>query len=211
MIDKIKTILFTVMVTAVFTFLVSGVNSALSARIAANKLISKQKVILSLFGLASETEKISEGEIPGFFGRKVTADNSLKSLNVESYRLLAGNPDLQVFSFAGQGFWDTIKGYIAVDRKKKLIKGIEFTQHGETPGLGGRISEREFKARFVDKPFGKVRSDGLRLKFVPEGSAVKTDEIDGITGATGTSTALEKIVNNILNEISKSFTGGNEK
>ncbi|MFZ5949753.1 MAG: FMN-binding protein, partial [Candidatus Rifleibacteriota bacterium] len=59
----------------------------------------------------------------------------------------------------------------------------------------------EFKARFIDKPFEPVRSDGLRLKVVSEGTAKKTDEVDGITGATGTSSAIEKIINNSINKI----------
>lgn len=217
MMDKIKTVLFTVLVTAAFTLLVSGVNSALSARIAANKLISKQKVILNLFGFASETANISEEEIPNFYAKMVGSASDTQKMfpkfdpaKAEGYVLKDSSNKIIVCSFTGQGFWDVIKGFMAIDTQKKEIKGIEFTQHGETPGLGGRISEPEFKARFVNKPFGKIRTDGLRLNFVPEGSAKKADEVDGITGATGTTSAMEKIVNKALNEIMKITEGGAE-
>lgn len=199
--DKIRTILFTVAVTAVFAVLVSGVNTALADRIAANRTIAKQKVILGLFGLANEMQKTAEEQIPAFFSNKVTVSSDFNEVKIEAYRLKDGNSGLRVCSFVGQGFWDAIKGFIAVDLHSKEIRGIEFTQHGETPGLGGRISEPEFKTRFVGKPFSQIRSDGLRLKFVAEGSAKKADEIDGITGATGTTSALEKIVNQALSGI----------
>lgn len=197
--EKIRTVLFTVAVTAVFAILVSGVNAALETKIAANKLIARQKVILSLFGL--KPLEIAEEQIPAVFAEKIDQAPAFAGTKIESYRLKSGDSSLLVCSFAGQGFWDAIKGFIALDLSAKVIKGIEFTQHGETPGLGGRISEPEFKARFVDKPFAKVRSDGLLLKFVAEGSASKADEIDGITGATGTTSALEKIVNNSIAQI----------
>lgn len=197
--EKIKTVIFTVFVTAVFAVLVSGVNSALSERIAANRTIAKQKVVLGLFGLAPHD--LAEDKIPALFSEKVKINQAFKETKIESYQLNSGSSSIVVCSFSGQGFWDAIKGFIALDLGEKKIKGIEFTQHGETPGLGGRISENEFKARFVDKPFSTVRSDGLRLKFVAEGNATKADEIDGITGASGTTSALEKIVNGSLAEI----------
>ncbi len=197
--EKLRTVIFTVAVTAVFAILVSGVNAALSDKIAANKLIARQKVILGLFGLGPQS--ISEEQIPGVFTEKIVENSLFKDTAIESFQLKDGDGSLQVCSFSGQGFWDAIKGFIAVDISKKVVKGIEFTQHGETPGLGGRISEPEFKARFVDKPFAEVRSDGLRLKFVAEGSASRADEIDGITGATGTTGALEKIVNRAIAQI----------
>lgn len=207
MIDKMKTILFTVAVTAVFALIVSGINAALSGKIIANKTIARQIVILKLFNLASETAKLETEEIPEFFAKKVIPHSSFKEAKTEGFKIKDAENDLIVCSFSGQGFWDLIKGYIALDLEEKKIAGIEFTQQGETPGLGGRIVEPEFKKRFIGKPFTKVRSDGLRLKFVPEGTAQKADEIDGITGATGTTTALEKIINNSIDQILKITEG----
>lgn len=205
--DKIKTILFTIMVTAAFTFVVSGANYLLQDKIQANKLISKQIIILKLFGLASETAAISEDKIPELFKQKIAVAKGFPAGRTEGYQLISGNQNLMVCSFTGQGFWDTIKGFIALNTDKQTVAGIEFTQHGETPGLGGRISEPEFKQRLVNKPYKKIRDDGLRLKFVAEGTAKNSDEVDGITGATGTTVALEKIVNNAISEIIKTIEG----
>ncbi len=68
--EKIKTVVFTVAVTAVFVFLVSGVNALLSDRIVANRTVARQKVILNLFGLAKTDSKLTDSEIPELFKTK---------------------------------------------------------------------------------------------------------------------------------------------
>ncbi len=197
MIQKVKIVLFSVVVTAIFTLLVSGVNSALKEKTAINRMVAKQKVIVGLFGIATDTKNLQESLIPQLFADKIEPVQlpASASKKLEVYKLKNSQTGKFVFSFSGQGFWDQIYGFMAIDLEAQKIDGIEFTQHGETPGLGGRISEKEFKARFINKPINDIRSDGLRLKFMAEGTAKKTNEIDGITGATGTTVALEKIVN----------------
>ncbi|MFZ5950074.1 MAG: FMN-binding protein, partial [Candidatus Rifleibacteriota bacterium] len=135
--EKLKTVLFTVAVTAIFTILVSGVNAVLADRIAANKLVARQFVVIDLFGLASETVNLTDAQIPGYFDEKIVADPAFKDSGIESYRLKGSTGGLVVCSFFGQGFWDNINGFIAIDLADRKIKGIEFTMHGETPGLGG--------------------------------------------------------------------------
>lgn len=207
--EKIKTVVFTVVITAVFIFMVSGVNALLADKIAANRTIARQKVILRLFGLISQERQVSDDAIPALFSAETSRVNFPDQPNVECYRLSKSTGKLFTVAFTGQGFWDNISGFLAIDLESKSLAGLEFTQHGETPGLGGRISEPEFKSRFKGKPFSTLRSDGLRLKLVAEGSATKPDEVDGITGATGTSNAIEKIVNNTLTSFLKLNEGGN--
>lgn len=206
--EKIKTVLFSILVTAFFTFLVSGINAALKTRIDDNKKVAEQKVILNLLGLNPDEKPVPENEIlPVFAARVEKADFPAKP-ELICYRLKEGNKDIYVIAFKGQGFWDNIHGFIAINAPGKTISGLAFTQHGETPGLGGRISEKQFMARFNNKPFANIRADGLRLKVVAEGSAKRDDEIDGITGATGTSSAVEKMINNTLTSFINLNQGG---
>lgn len=207
--EKVKTVIFTVVVTAFFIFMVSGINALLKERIGNNKTVARQKVILRLFGLITPDQQIPENAIPVMFASTTSKINFNVPAAPEAYRLSNSASKVCVVAFTGQGFWDNITGFIALDMESKNITGIEFTQHGETPGLGGRISEPEFKARFKGKPFSALRADGLMLKIVAEGSASKADEVDGITGATGTSNALEKIVNNTLASFITLNEGGN--
>lgn len=209
--DKIKTLLFTVVVTALFTLLVSGVNFVLKDRIELNRTVARQKIILSLFGAIDSSQPIVEAEIPALFTQQTEPVKFSDDNAFECYRRKNSGDDTFVFAFSGQGFWDNILGFLAVDAKNMQIKGIEFTKHGETPGLGGRISEPEFKSRFNDKSFTNKRQDGLYLKLVAEGSASRADEVDGITGATGTSSAIEKIVNAALAKFISLKQGGTNK
>lgn len=206
--EKIKTVVFSIVVTALFTLLVSGVNFLLKTKIDNNKLVARQKVILNLFGLFNPQNPISDDDVINVFQQKIAPVSFTQNPKLQCYKLKEGNDSLFVIAFVGQGFWDNINGYMALDTGKKVIDALAFTQHGETPGLGGRISEPEFMARFKNKPYDKIRSDGLRLKIVAEGSASKADEVDGITGATGTSSAVEKIINNSISTFISLHQGG---
>ena len=210
MIDKIKVVIFTVIVTAVFTFLVSGVHNQLKEKTLINRQVAQQRVVLSLFGLASDSKNIGDAQVPQLFLTNIEQKEIVASESKEMLCFGLKNSDkkIYVFSFLGQGFWDKIQGFMAIDLNEGKLKGIEFTQHGETPGLGGRISEKEFKARFIDKPCLNIREDGLRFKFVKEGQARSESEIDGITGATGTTVALEKIVNDSITAFISVAKGG---
>lgn len=207
--EKIKTLLFTVAVTALFTLLVSGINAVLKERIELNRSVARQRVILGLFGLIAADRPVADSEVPVLFAEQTEPVKFASDAAFECYRRRNSGDEMFVFAFSGQGFWDNIIGFIAVDAKSLQIKGIEFTRHGETPGLGGRISEPEFKARFKERSFATKRSDGLYFRMVAEGSANRGDEIDGITGATGTSSAVEKIVNRSLAYFASLNQGGN--
>lgn len=207
--EKIRTLLFTVVITAVFTLLVSGVNALLKERIDLNRSVARQKVILGLFGALSVDQPVDDAAIPAFFSEQI--EKVELSEAVECYRRKNSAEEVFVFAFAGQGFWDKILGFLALDMQNMQIRGIEFTSHGETPGLGGRISEPEFKARFKDRSFAAKRGDGLYLKLVPEGTSSRPDEVDAITGATGTSSAVEKIVNQALLRFISLKQGGRSK
>jgi Na+-transporting NADH:ubiquinone oxidoreductase subunit C len=86
---------------------------------------------------------------------------------------------------------------VAVDPQGERIIGIAFTKHQETPGLGGRISEPWFQQQFRGKPIAVPASGGEPLRFVyrkPEGPR----EVEAITGATQTSSRLDKFLNPFL-------------
>ena len=51
----------------------------------------------------------------------------------------------------GNGLWDNIWAYVAIDGDAETIEGIVFDHKGETPGLGARITDAEVQERFVGK------------------------------------------------------------
>ena len=78
---------------------------------------------------------------------------------------------------------------IAIKPDLKTIKGITIIHQAETPGLGGRIAEPEFLDRFK----GKDVFPSLMIER--PGKANKNNEVDGITGATLSGKAFERILN----------------
>ena len=91
---------------------------------------------------------------------------------------------------AGPGFQDTIGllyGYDPVDRQ---VRGMEVLDSRETPGLGDKIyKDKDFVANF------KELSVEPAIVAVKKGKKSKPNEIDAITGATISSKAVVKILN----------------
>ena len=199
--ERLRVIVFTLVITVVFGTMVSGVNALLKDRIELNKVAAKQTMILRLLSKLPDPNVLPDPIQLGVIFRKevkVLKATDSKGLAMEYYRPVSGQTTLYVFSFSGQGFWDMIRGFVAIDATGKKIAAIEFTEHNETPGLGGRISELAFKQRFVGKPINKLNTDGKILSFVSEGTAKHEQEIDGITGASGTTGGLDRFLNESL-------------
>ena len=60
----------------------------------------------------------------------------------------AGKPELVVLPIQGYGLWGTIYGFLTLESDMNTIKGISFYEHKETPGLGARIEEPEWRAQW---------------------------------------------------------------
>ncbi|MFQ5681087.1 MAG: FMN-binding protein [Candidatus Omnitrophota bacterium] len=96
------------------------------------------------------------------------------------------------FEFRGPGLWGPISGILSMTPYLDTILNIKILHQEETPGLGGRIVEQGFLKQFRGK---KVSPS---LVFRPQGKAVLDNEVDAITGATGTSKALERLLNETI-------------
>ncbi len=83
-----------------------------------------------------------------------------------------------------------------------VVNGISFTELNETPGMGMRCGDPEFTDYFLNK-------DVAQFKLIKGGGASGDDEIDAITGATVTSSAVVNAVNAGLDFIHNVMMGGN--
>lgn len=83
------------------------------------------------------------------------------------------------------GFGGTIRILVGIDIKTDEITGIKILQHLETPGLGERIAKPEFLNQFIAKTI-----------------ELNTKDIDSITGATISSTAVIRAITLNLEKIS---------
>ncbi len=95
---------------------------------------------------------------------------------------------------SGQGYADKIEVLVGLDADAETITGLFILDQKETPGLGNRILEKEWRDQFLDQPSNK------RLVVV-KGGAGKGNEIDAISGATISSRSVTSIVNNTVTDI----------
>ena len=91
---------------------------------------------------------------------------------------------------AGPGFQDTIALLYGYTPQEKLVLGMEVLESRETPGLGDKIYK---DADFVGS-FGALSIDP-EIVAVKKGKKSRATEIDAITGATISSKAVVRIIN----------------
>lgn len=194
--EKVYTVLFTMLVTAFFVGAVSGLDSGLAAVTAQNRVRAERTVILRLFGLVGEDASPGTEEINTRFDavREVTLKES--GGGTYTYYRKEDRESLAVIPISGPGFWAPIAGYMALDLDAGTVRGIDFTQQEETPGLGGRIVEDGWREQFVGKSIDSLH-DGKRIRIVQTPVYPESD-VQAITGATETSRKVEALVNDSL-------------
>lgn len=121
----------------------------------------------------------------------------------------------------GNGLWDKIWGYVALDQTMETIVGTSFDHKAETPGLGQRIATHEIQDRFVGKKIfdeeGKLVSV-MMMKGEHGGGessiayyAEDPHRVDGLSGATltanGVNAMLKSYFTGYRNFIKKVRTG----
>lgn len=91
----------------------------------------------------------------------------------------------------GNGLWDAIWGYVALESDENTIKGAKFDHKGETPGLGAEIKEAWFSAQYNGKHILDAQGDFVAVTAVKGGAKAGDDHgVDAISGGTITSDAV---------------------
>lgn len=99
-----------------------------------------------------------------------------------------------VLPIYGKGLWSTLYGFIALEPDCSTIAGITFYEHGETPGLGGEVDNKAWKASWKDKKAFGTGDFSKPTISVVKGKATSDDTIDGLSGATITSKGVSDLV-----------------
>jgi len=194
---RLYSIAFMFVLTFVFAAVVSAVKVHNEERIQINQQVKLQRIILKVLGV-SVGEKATNRDVIGAFERRV------KPIDVKGQTLYVGYAEdgRQITGYAfpvsGAGFWGPVYGMVSVDPEATRIQGIAFYRHSETPGLGARITEPWFTKQFTGLPLFPVEGDKKIFYLKPAGPGKGPNELDAITGATGTSRAVEAFVNRDL-------------
>ena len=159
-----------------------------------NQYIKQQFVI--------EGEKVTEDKEAYLINIKKELDNAKQGL-VQKLPLFVGEKDgkkIYIVPVRGNGLWDAIWGYIALNDDLKSINGVYFDHKGETPGLGANITESffkdDFKGEMLFDASGNYKSVEISKSNGDPNNEDKTDnQVDAISGATITGTGVGTMLN----------------
>jgi electron transport complex protein RnfG len=171
-----------------FGLLIAVTNAAWAPKIEQSKIRKLNRLMASLLPKATEFELEAELEIKSVKGKKI---------KTKVYKALseAGKCAGHCFNASGSGFADKIELVVAVDKDFQKIAGFGCLASNETPGFGDRIKQPYYRNQFAG-----VLAEILEL--VKTGDVQKIDsEIVAISGATVSSEAVVKIINNSITQI----------
>lgn len=190
-------VIFMFLLTLACTGLLSVLQELNAERIERNRLHQSRAVTLRVAGLLPPQRRD-----PAALAARYAARIRPLQLNDAPDSLAILAPDGTtitgfVIPLNGSGFWGPMQGMLALDRTCRTILGLAFYRHTETPGLGGRITEKWFSDQFTDRPLPPPRNGRyFELRRAP--ARGDPHALDAITGATGTSTAVQELLNTAL-------------
>ncbi|RLD29186.1 MAG: hypothetical protein DRI73_11100 [Bacteroidetes bacterium] len=176
--DKIMMIVFVLILGTILATTLVGVDTLTQPMISKNEKIKELSTILNTFGIEFTDETIEQ----------VFTEN-VETIEYEDMSVFRNTQGELAFPFEGSGFQGPIIGVAVMDADGKTIKAVGIKSQEETPGLGSRITEKQFLDSFIGKQFDPD------LILVGAGKSVKNTDIDGITGATMSGIALIKVIN----------------
>ncbi len=92
----------------------------------------------------------------------------------------------------GYGLWSTMHGFLALEKDGNTVKGLNYYEHAETPGLGGEIQNPKWVAQFVGKKLtDEAGKPAIKILKPGNADAASPYQIDGLSGATLTSNGVQ--------------------
>ena len=130
------------------------------------------------------------------------------------FQAMNGNSaEAYIFPMYGQGLWDWIAGFIALDKDLNTVRGISFSHKQETPGLGARIADAEVQQRYVGKKIYDPSGNLVSVDMIKGEKGLPLDDhhVDGMSGATmtgkGVNAMMMKYLDSYQNFINRVKSG----
>jgi len=109
----------------------------------------------------------------------------------------AGAVHTVILPVYGKGYLSLMRGYLAVAGDGNTVRGLTFTEHEETPGLGAEITNPAWQVLWAGK---RLRDESGRVRIrvwqeaPPAGSPEAAYAVQGIAGATRTGDGVTALV-----------------
>jgi len=178
-------IIYSTILVLIVAFLLAFVSSSLKEKQDANVALDTEKQILNSLNLRG----LSDEEAHATYEKIVKFDEAQKV-----YVCTLENGDVKyVLPLKGQGMWGGISCFLAIDSDKNTVYGAYFNHESETAGLGAEIKDNaDWQAKFQGKKIFASEGDAIALSV--EKAVNNETTVDAVTGATVTSTAVSKML-----------------
>ena len=183
-------IIYSTILVLIVAFLLAFVSQTLKPMQDANVALDTEKQILNSLNLRG----LSDDEAHATYEKVVKFD---EAQNV--YVCTLENGDVKyVLPLKGQGMWGGISCFLVIDDDKNTVYGAYFNHESETAGLGAEIKDNaDWQAKFQGKKiFADETKEALALSV--EKAVNNETTVDAVTGATVTSTAVSKMLQDQL-------------
>lgn len=176
---KLGAVIF--IITAVTGLILGGVYTMTLEPIRKSKNLEKNKALAETLPGAAKFENVEIAGEPGLIKEinRGTLDGELIGYN---------------YTVTPKGYDGPLEIMAGVSKDGKLM-AIKILQHTETPGLGAKAANEDFRAQFREKAVG-------RFTVIKTGASA-ADEIQALSGATITSKAVTDGVNAALSYFSE--------
>lgn len=198
--DAPRTLAFAAAVCVGCAAVVSSAAVLLRERRQDNAAVYEATNVLAAAGIVQPGERLDAEDVAARFEAIEPTVVELPSgdapATVYEVRAEDGTRSMVVLPISGQGMWSTLRGFVCLQADLNTICGLTFYDHGETPGLGARIDDPKWQARWVGR---RVYDDDGELRIaVGKGPAgppsADPHVVDGITGATVTSRGVTRLL-----------------
>ena len=190
----------TVLVT-VIALLLTAVSLGLKPRREANQQVEKAQQILRAAGYG----EVAKTDALRMFG-DAASRRDIDGHECYDIRCADGDSGLVVF-VEGKGLWGPIWGYVVLASDHATVKGVTFSHKSETPGLGDRITSKEFTQSFIGKKIFDNDGNFVSISVIKEGrgrDVAEENRVDAISGATLTSKGVNAMLHDQLQFIEHS-------
>ena len=154
---------------------------------------------------AKYNELIKESFLVNVKGQKIDGDafdaDASKMFSENAFPVFianVGGENKYIMVLYGTGLWGPIWGYIALNEDMNTVFGADVSHAGETPGLGAEISSKGFSSQFIGKHIFKNNEFKSIAIEKPGKTALGQDYVDGISGGTITSVAVDRMIKKSL-------------
>lgn len=99
---------------------------------------------------------------------------------------------LVVLPIYGAGYQSVIRAYLALSADLSTIAGLSIYEQADTPGIGARIADPAWQASWTGRQ-ALANSGEVVITLVRSGASAP-NEVDGVSGATRSSTGVVRMV-----------------